>query len=207
MVLPAQAALTMTNTAVTNTNNAELQLEVNNAQSRINYAISVGSFSIEYNALILGNPNFDPRLYFNSLSILQQQFYTAFIQVGYIVDWDTNTGFWTITWAPTGPETLVLIYSFRVSIDPSAFTAQTITSIQNFFTALVPTVHTVVIYNGFIGESSFGAPTSTFYEFTTIAGQYSDQTNHATALAGYMTTTGLGYNSGNSNVFLLAPTS
>lgn len=205
MVLPAASALTLTTNAISATNAADVQQEVTNAETKIRQAAALGVYEIDYNASIVGNPAIDPRLYTSDLPTNQQAFYNAFVNAGYIVGLDTLTGFWSISWANMGPEHNVLVYSFRTTFNPSSVTSQTITAIENFFAALVPIVYTDIAYNGFINESGFGGTTSTFYEFTIIAGQDSDRTSHATALAGFLTTQGLGYTNVNSAVYLMTP--
>jgi hypothetical protein len=205
MVLPAAVALSFSENSITTINDSDLQQEVSNAEIKIRAAAALGVFVIKYNATIIGNPAIDPRVFTADLPTLQNQFYSAFIIAGYIVGLDPLTGFWQITWSNFGPETQVLVYSFRTSFNPSGVTARTISAIQTFFGGLVPVVYTDVAYNGFIDEAGFGGSSSTFYEFTVIAGQDSDRTSHATLLKGFLTTQGLGYNSGNCAVYLMTP--
>lgn len=205
MVLPAAAALTITNTAITYTDNSEVQVEVSNAEIQVQKATGKGVFAITYNANIVGNPAIDPRMFTADLPPNQQRFYNAFVESGYIVGLDPLCGFWSINWAATGPEAQVLVYSLRTSFDPTAVVDRTISALQVFFNGLVPVVHTDIAYNGNIDETSFGGSASTYYEFTIVAGQDSDRTDHSTLVEGFITTQGLGFNSGNSKVYLLTP--
>jgi hypothetical protein len=207
MVLPAASAQTLSATAIINTNNADLQLEVSLAENKITAATAHGAYQVLYNAQVIGNPAIDPRLFTNDLPINQKDFYNAFIGAGYIVGLDANTGFWSITWAPSGPETMVIVYSFRTTLNPSSpnIVPQTMAAIEAYFNTLTPVVHVYTSYDGFINETGFGGTTSTFYEFTIIAGQYTDRTDHSANVAGFLYTQGLGYNSGNANCYFMTP--
>lgn len=205
MVLPAAAALTLTNTAITYTDDSEIQVEVSRAEIQVEKAVGKGTFAITYNANIIGNPVIDPRIFTADLPPLQQRFYNTFVESGYIVGLDPLTGYWSINWAPSGPEAQVLVYSLRTSFNPVAVVDRTIASLKVFFEGLVPVVYTDIAYNGNIDETTFGGAASTYYEFTIIAGQDSDRTDHSTLVEGFITTQGLGFNSGNSKVYLLTP--
>jgi hypothetical protein len=196
MVLPAESALTYTVQAIAATNNSDLSTEVSFAEIKIRAATALGVYVISYNANIVGNPALDPRIFTADLPILQQNFYNAFIDAGYIVGLDTLTGYWSINWAASGPETQVLVYSLRTMFDPTTIITQTTNAIMSYFGSLLPVVYTYTTYNG---------QTATFYEFTVIAGQDSDRTNHAANLLGFLTTRNIGYTDGNLDVLLMTP--
>lgn len=200
MVLPASEALSLTNNAITNINDSDVQTEVGLAEAKIRAASGVGLFNISYNATIIGNPPVDPRTTAD-LTLTQQSFYNNFINAGYTVGIDIETGYWSIAWASTGAETAVVIYSFRTSFDPTAIITTTINAFVAYFQAQIPIVHATASYNGSIDETAFGGTSSVYYEFTIVANQDLETTNHSAALKTHLIQQGIGYTTGNCAVF------
>jgi hypothetical protein len=202
MVVPASDVLIITNNTLVSTSADDVQLEVSLAEGRIRGAAGLGLFSTTYNATILGNPQVDPRTN-TELPPNQLQFFQLFIEAGYTVSVDTATGYWLLSWGAAGPESLVQIYTFRTTFNPSSIISQTKVAIENFFAALRPTVHSTVTYNAFIDEAGFGGTTSTYYEFTIITDQQ-DPTDLSSGLETTIQIQGLGFTSLNSAVYRLA---
>jgi hypothetical protein len=198
MVLPASEATSLTTTAVAEHSGTDLQTEVSLAEAQIRSAASFGLYSTAYNATTIGNPKV---LQPDALSSVQLAFYNAFIDAGFRISLDPETGYWLISWETQGAESQVAIYSFRTSIDPTAVVDLTTQVIQDFFLGLRPPVLVSIAYNGFLDEADFGATSSLYYEFTVVANQGSDNTNNADALRNALIIQGLGYTIDNCRVY------
>lgn len=201
MVLPAPDALALSNNAIVKNDKTDLQTEISITENRIRTASSFGLYALIYNATIIGNPAVDPRT--SDLPTNQQNYYDAFVNVGYIVGMDNVTGYWSINWESQGVETRVSIYSFKTTFNPSAILAQTIDLITSFFKGQRPVIHVQTTYSGNIDETAFGGSSTTYYEFTIVADQETDMTNFSAPLKTYLTTQGIGYTNSNCNVYQL----
>jgi hypothetical protein len=202
LVFPALQAQLLTSNSTTFANESDVQLELTLAENQIQVAGSLGQYFVLYNATIIGNPLGDPNIPSN-LTVNQQTFYNLFINAGYQVYLDFTTGWWNFTWALTGPEATIVVYTFRTTFVPTSIINTTISTIEAYFASLIPIVHTTTTYNGFINEAGFGGATSTYYEFTIAANQGTDTTDHSVALKAFILIQGLGYNSGNCNAYQL----
>lgn len=202
MVFPATDAVYLTSNTITTTSSTDLQVEVSLVEERIREAAGLGVFSITYDAQIIGNPGIDPRSSID-LPQLQLDFYNLFSAAGYLVGLDRFTGRWFFSWASTGAEQLVAIYSIRTSMDPAAVVGNTLDAIAAYFASISPVVHSRSSYNSNINEVGFGATSSVFYEFTVIVDQESDTTNHAGGLKSFLINSGFGYNFSNMDVIQL----
>lgn len=204
MTFSAIDAQILTSNTITSTNESDVQLELTLAEKNITSAASIGQYFVLYNATIIGNPLGNPDVVSN-LTENQETFYQLLINAGYIVTLDIATGWWNISWATSGAEVTVAIYTFRTTLVPTAIVSSTISTITAYFASLIPIVYTNVSYNGFINEAGFGGATSTFYEFTITANQGSDTTDHSTSLKSAILAQGLGYTTNNCNVYQLTP--
>lgn len=202
MVLPASDVLILTNNTLLRTSSDDVQLEVSLAEGRIRGAAGLGLYSTHYNATIIGNPQVDPRTH-TDLPPNQLQFFELFVDAGYTVSVDTATGYWLFSWNAQGAETLVQIYTFRTTLDPTGIIDLTKVAIENFFASLRPVVHSAITFNNFIDEAGFGGTTSTFYEFTVVTDQQ-EPTNLSNGLKTAVLIQGLGYTVNNCNVYRLA---
>ena len=199
MVLPATDALTLSNNAIIKNDKTDLQTEISITENRIRTATSFGLYSLIYNATIIGNPAVDPRT--QDLPSNQRNYYDAFVNVGYIVGVDQVTGYWSLNWESQGAETLVAIYSFKTTFNPSSIITQTIDLVDSFFYAQRPVIHVQTTYSGDIDESAFGGSSTIYYEFTIVADQETDTSNFSATLKTYLVTQGIGYTDQNCNVY------
>jgi hypothetical protein len=200
MVFPASSATTFTNNNIALTASNDVQLEINGVEEQIRFATGIGAFEILYNASTIGNPKGPPQVESN-LTPNQETFYTLLINAGYVVTFDSGTGRWKVSWAVAGPEALVNVYSFRTTLAPGGIFTNTINAIEVFFAGLTPVVHSVAVTNGDIDETTFGASADTFYEYTIVVDQEFNTTDYSSALKTYVVSQGLGYLTGNCNVF------
>lgn len=200
MVLAANDAILLTSTSVAAHSGLDIQTEVSLAEASIRSATSFGLYSIPYNATTIGNPAVNP-LRTDALTVTQQNFYYSFVNAGYRVGLDPKTGYWLISWEPSGAEQQVAIYSLRTIFEPTNVIADTTTIIVNYFAQLRPTVLTTIKYNGFMDETEFGAPQSVFFEFTIIANQGSDTTNHSVGLKTLLVTQAIGFTDDNCRIY------
>ena len=197
MVFSSAEALTFTNNSIVQTANTDIQNELNLCEGQIRNATGFGISNILYNANIIGNPIGPPQISTN-LTSNQSVFYSLLVGAGYLVDLDNDTGRWAINWGPIGPESQVNVYSLRTMLNPSGISAQTILVIENYFAGLIPIVHTNIFLNGAIDETVFGGG-GTHYEFTIVIDQ--QPTNFSTALVTILLGQGLGYSSGNLQIY------
>ncbi len=202
MVLPANSAFVYTTTTIASRAAFAVQREIGNCEEKIRGATGLGFFDIVYNATILGNPNGPPQ-HATNLTDNQQTFYNLLINAGYLVDLDIDTGRWLIKWSPTGPEAQVNVYSFRTTVNPAGISAQTITTIENYFLALIPTVHSLVVLDNILPEADFGGSGTTFYEYTIVVDQIFDNTDFSAILKAVLLVQSLGYTGLNCQVFKL----
>jgi hypothetical protein len=205
MVFPASQAKIFTDQNIIATAASQVQIEITLCEQKIRFATRQNLYEILYDAKTIGNPKGPPQDPSN-LTDNQETFYTLLVNVGYVVGRDTGTGRWSISWAPVGPESLVNVYSFRTSVLPGAIYLQTIAAIQSFFSGQTPTIHSVVtvVQDGSgnqIQQSDFGATDSTFYEYTAVVDQEFDTTDYSASLKIHLTAQGLGYNTGNCQVY------
>lgn len=199
-MFPALDAFTYTNTTIIANAAFAVQREIGNCEEKIRAATGLGFFDITYNATILGNPKGVPQ-HANNLSDNQLTFYNLLINAGYLVDLDIDTGRWLIKWSPTGPEAQVNVYSFRTTVVPTGISDQTKITIENYFLALIPTVHSLVTLNNTLNEAAFGGSGTTFYEYTIIVDQAFDSTDFSAILKAVLLAQSLGYESGNCAVY------
>lgn len=202
MVFPAISAFDNTNTSITNTATFAVQREIANCEEQIRAAVSLGYFDIRYNATIIGNPDGPPQ-HSDNLNDNQQTFYNLLINAGYLVNLDINTGRWLIGWAPIGPEAQVNVYSFRTTVVPTTVSAQTIVTLENYFIALIPTVHSLAVLNNTLNEADFGGSGTTFYEYTIVVDQRFDNTDFSAILKAALIAQSLGYTSDNCQCYKL----
>lgn len=202
MVFPASQAKIFTDQTTATTASSQVQIEISLCEQKIRFGTGQGLYLLAYDAKIIGNPNGAPQDV-NVLTANQQSFYNLLVNAGYVVGRDISTGRWSINWSPIGPETLVNVYSFRTIVVPGAIHVQTATAIEFFFASQTPVIHSVVVAINNIDETAFGATSSVFYEYTVVVDQEYNVTDYSAALKGHMTSQGLGYNSGNCQVYKL----
>ena len=200
MVFSANDALIFTNNQIVQAAAAEVQIEIGMAETEIRRATGLGLFNIVYNATVIGNPIGPPQISTN-LTANQSTFYGLFVGAGYLVDLDDNTGRWFLNWAPVGPESQVSVYSLRTTITPTFISPATITLIETFFAGISPVVHVNVILSGTLNEADFGGTGTIFYEYTIVTDQEFNLTDFSAALKAMLITQGLGYLSGNCQIF------
>lgn len=205
MVLPAGQAQTFTLTAISNNADRDVQNEARRTDAAIQSAVSQERFFIVYNALIVGNPSGDPQDDDN-LTDAQIQYRDVFIDAGYNVGIDEDTGNWTFSWAVLGPEEQVTIYSVRTTLTPGTYATTTLNQIGIFFDAVTPPVThkaiVVPINGGDILESDFGATNSVFYEYVVLVSQPND-VDHSAALKADLVTNITAYTTSNVEAYRL----
>ena len=204
MVLSSSAARNLTNNAITFQNNRDVQQEVNLAEQAVRNATNRQLFRVAYNAFTIGNPVEDPQDN-DALTANQIAFRDNFVNAGYVVGRDSETGFWLLSWETVGAESLVNVYSVRTIVTPGTVETQTIAAIDNFFETLTPVVQArSVLVNpassgGDVNEADFGATASVFYEYVAVVEQ-SDDTDHSVGLRTNLIAAGLGYVDVPSNI-------
>jgi len=195
MTLTANQANQYTMDTIVTNANSELTTELQFAERQIRDRIRAELFTLDFNATIIGNPTDDPSDSTN-LTPLQLAFRDHFTGDGYKVGRNPQSGFWVLNWSDVGAEILTSLYSIRTTVTPGAIAQQTIDSINNFFDSLAlrATSRTSLIPfgGGDINENDFGAPSSTFYEYTALVNQQDDADN-STALKTALRASGLGY--------------
>ena len=195
MTLTANQANQITEDMIVKNTNSELTTELQLTERQIRNRIRGEFFTLEYNATIVGNPSGDPSDDDN-LTPLQILFRDHWTGDGYKVSVGPQTGLWILNWSEVGAEILTVLYSIRTTVTPGAIEQQTIDSIDNYFTtlALRATSRTSLVpFNGGdINENDFGAPSSTFYEYTSLVNQQ-DATDNSEGLKTYLRASGLGY--------------
>lgn len=195
MTLTANQANQITqDTIVKNTDN-ELTTELQLAERQIRDRIRGEFFTLTYNATIVGNPTGDPADDDN-LTPTQILFRDHWTGDGYKVGIEPQTGYWLLNWSDVGTEVLTVLYSVRTTVTPGAVAQQTIDTIDNFFDSLAlrATSRTSLVPfgGGDIDENDFGAPSSTFYEYTSLVNQQDDADN-SEGLKTALRASGLGY--------------
>lgn len=203
MVLTATQALALTNNTISIHAAQTLQEEVGCAEAQIRTAAGRELFQIRYSAKAIGNPFADPHVDTN-LTSDQIAFRDAFVNAGYFVDLDEETGLWLISWELVGPATVVTVYSVRTIVVPGAIITQTVDRLNDYFEQLVPVVRSRSEFvnigpGGDIDESDFGATNSVFYEYVVVTEQ-PDSTDHSAALKTWLVAAGLGYQTTPTNV-------
>lgn len=195
MTLNANQANQITNDTIVRNSNSELTTELQLAERQIRERIRGEFFTLGYNATIVGNPLGIPSDDDN-LTPLQIEFRDHWTNDGYKVGLNPQTGFWILDWSGVGAELLTVLYSVRTTVTPGAIEQQTIDSIDNYFNtlALRATSRTSLVPfgGGDINENDFGAPSSTFYEYTSLVNQQ-DGTDNSEGLKTYLRASGLGY--------------
>jgi hypothetical protein len=181
MVFQAADASVLTVNTISDNNAADVKLELTLAENKIRLAAGSELYQVIYNATIIGNPSANPQITSN-LTENQLSFYNLLINSGYLVTLDVSSGYWKISWAPQGPETLVKVYSFRTTVVPGPVYLDTIAAIEAYFLSLSPTAHSIGVTNSDISETDFGGVSSTFYEYTIVVDQGIDNTDHSTGV-------------------------
>lgn len=195
MTLTANQANQYTMDTIVTNANSDLATELQFAERQIRDRIRAELFTLDFNATIIGNPTDDPSDSAN-LTPLQLAFRDHFTGGGYKVGINPQSGFWVLNWSDVGAEILTSLYSIRTTVTPGAIAQQTIDSINNFFDSLAlrATSRTSLIPfgGGDINENDFGAPSSTFYEYTALVNQQDDADN-SIGLKTALRASGLGY--------------
>ena len=173
--------------------------ELQRSEQQIRERIRANLFDLKFDATIIGNPIGDTSDDAN-LTSEQIQFRDHYVGDGYIVGWDTDTGFWYLNWATIGAEAVTSLYSTRTTVAPGAISQQTIDVINAFFAGLparatsrTSLADTIPSSGGDIPESDFGAPDSTFYEYVSLVEQQDPSTNYSDQLKIHLRSSGLGY--------------
>lgn len=198
MTLTAQQANDFTQLAIAQNREEDVNTEIANAEKQIRSAIANQQvFNTSYFATLIGNPAGNPNVI--ELPPKQQDFFDHFINDGYIVNVDPQNGNWFLDWANVGAPQVMSMYSVRTTVTPGPVSAQTILTIDNFFSSLLPVaipqtalVDTTPTSGGDIPEPDFGAPASVFYEYVSVVQQQND-TDHSTDLKTALRASGLGY--------------
>lgn len=195
MTLTASQANQFTLDSIAKTMDQEVVNELQRAENQIRNRIRARFFTLQFNATIIGNPTGDP-IDDANLTATQIQFRDHFIDDGFKVGIAPQTGFWFLDWADVGTEIETSLYSIRTTVTPGAIEQQTIDTINTFFNNLTlraTSLTTLVPFGGGdIEEGDFGAPSSTFYEYTSLVNQQ-DDTDHSTDLKTALRASGLGY--------------
>jgi len=195
MTLTANQANQITNDTIVRNSDSELTTELQLAERQLRERIRGEFFTLGYNATIVGNPTDNPAIDSN-LTDIQIEFRDHWTNDGYKVGLSPQTGFWVLDWSEVGAEILTVLYSVRTTVTPGAVEQQTIDSIDNFFNtlALRATSRTSLVPfgGGDIDENDFGAPSSTFYEYTSLVNQQ-DATDNSEGLKTALRASGLGY--------------
>ena len=139
MVLTAPNAHNYTTTSITVHQDAKLQQEVDLTERRIRNTANRDLYEMVYDARIIGNPLGDPHDDTN-LNALQIAYRDAFVDVGYVVSRDGDSGLWRLSWATQGVENRVSVYMVRTAVTPGAISQLTVDAIDAFFVAQIPTV-------------------------------------------------------------------
>jgi len=207
MVLTAPAANIYTNLAIDIQSSLAVQREVDLAERSIRNAANRQQFQILFNARIIGNPVDDPQ---NAEALTPDQiaFRDTFVNGGYLVSLDTDSGLWRLSWGSAGAESVVSVYSVRTTVTPGAISAATIEAINEFFGAQIPVVTSKASLlnvgpGGDTDEGTFGGTASVFYEYIATVQQQNPLTNYSTALRTALTQTSLGYVNVPSNVVVI----
>jgi len=208
MVLSATSAATLTQNVINVQENRLLVDEIGGAESAIRNAARRQHYKVAYNATKIGNPPLDDLD--QGLTVVQEEFYDAFKNAGYIVRRDEDSGYWLLRWAVSGAEELVRLYSVRTIVSPGTNESQTLTAIDAFFTTQIApkaTVRSLLVNpmgsGGNIDETQFGATASTFYEYVAIVQQGTDL-DHAAALKSYLVNSAIGFATNNVAVYKIA---
>lgn len=206
MVLAAPAANNFTLLAISVQSNETLQREVDLTERAIRNAANRQQFNVLYDARIIGNPPTDPQDT-NALTALQVAYRDAFVDAGYLVTLDADTGLWRLSWEASGVEELVSVYSVRTTVIPGAVSQQTIDTIDSFFNNQVPVARSrTTLVNVSPGadtdEQDFGAAISTFYEYLVVVQQQDPTTDFSSGIRSALVGTSLGYVAAPSNVFV-----
>jgi hypothetical protein len=197
MTLTADQANQFTLDTIVKNTDSDLTTELQLAEQQIRQRIRAEFFTLAFNATIIGNPSGDPSDDSN-LTPSQILFRDHWTDDGYKVSISivNGSGFWFLNWADVGTELLTSLYSIRTTVTPGAIEQQTIDSIDNFFDSLplrATSLTTLVPFSGGdIDENDFGAPSSTFYEYTSLVNQQ-DDTDYTTELKTALRASGLGY--------------
>ena len=204
MVLTAPAANNFTIIATNTQNASDLQREVDLSERAIRNAATRQQYHTLFDARIIGNPSGDP---LNDALLTQPQidYRDAFINAGYLVTLDANTGYWRLSWEDQGVEELVSIYSIRTTVAPGPISAQTITLIEGYFASQVPVSKAkVTLVNDGNGadtdETDFGATVSIFYEYVAVVQQQDPVADMSAGLRVALIGSPLGYIDVPSNV-------
>ena len=195
MTLTANQANQFTQNSITLTLDQEVTNELQRAENQIRSRARARFFTLDFNATIIGNPSGDP-IDDSNLTPSQIQFRDHFTGDGFKVGISPQTGFWFLDWADVGAEILTSLYSIRTTVTPGSIEQQTIDTINTFFDGLAlraTSLTTLVPFGGGdIDEGDFGAPSSTFYEYTALVNQQ-DDTDHSVGLKTALRASGLGY--------------
>lgn len=206
MVFTASQATTFTSNAVAIQDALALQREVDLTERAIRNAGNRKQFAVLFNARIIGNPIGDPQDD-NLLTALQIAYRDTFINGGYLVTLDADSGHWSLSWDAQDVEALVSVYSVRTTVIPGAIEQPTIDVIDSYFDSLAPVVKSATsLVNVSPGadtdENDFGAAISTFYEYISVVRQQDSTQDYSAGLRTSLTATTLGYSNTPSNVFV-----
>lgn len=205
MVLPVSQAQSYTNTAIINTTTEDVTREVQITEGAIRTAAGQERFKVNHNARIIGNPLGDPNVDEN-LNEPQIAYRDVYINAGYMVGLDEDTGYWVIDWSFVGPEELVTVYSVRtIELPGGGLSQETLDQIDLFFSNVLPavtsTAYIISINGGDIDETDFGGTPSVFYEYQVIVTQPNDD-DHSTDLRNSLTANITSYVDAPSNIFV-----
>ena len=199
MTLTATQANQLTQDAIQRNADQDVLTEVQRAEGQIRQRVRGEFFDLRFDATVIGNPTNDPAVDAN-LNAKQLAFRDHFVDDGYIVGLDEQTGFWYLNWAEVGAEVLTSLYSIRTTVTPGAVSQLTIDSVNNFFNTLPirATSRTILAdtsptSGADIPESDFGAPDSTFYEYLVLVEQQDPSVDHSADLKAHLRASGLGY--------------
>ena len=206
MVLSAQDANTFTVNAIDIQTESDVAREVDLTERAIRNAANRLQYKVLYDARVIGNPLDDPQND-TKLTTAQIAYRDAFINAGYIVSLDADSGFWSVSWEANGAETLVSVYSIRTTVTPGAISDLTITLVNSTLDALTPaaTVQTSFIEveaGGDTDETDFGATASTYYEYIAVVRQQDPTLDYSTNIRTALTSSSLGYVDTPSNIFV-----
>lgn len=203
MTIPASQAVAYTNTAIGLTASTEVSREIQLTESAIRTATRQQRFKITYNARVVGNPQGDP---FDDslLTPTQIDYRDAWVNAGYQVLQDEDTGYWIISWEPVGAESMVTQYSVRTTLNPGTVSQLTIDQLELFFDGVIPasTANAFImpINGGDIDENDFGAVVSVFYEYIVLVSQ-PVTTDYSTDIKTRLVANVTGYNVNNVMVY------
>lgn len=205
MVLSSTSAKNFTDIAIANSRAQALQREVDLTERSIQSAINRQRYDLVYDARIIGNPAADPSDD-SALTEAQIDYRDAFVNAGYLVTLDADTGYWRFSWDGTGDIGLVSLYVTRTTLTPGAIAEDTIDLINTYIENQIPAARVrtevVELSGGDIPEGDFGASNSSFYEYVSVVQQQDPADDFSTGIRAVLTGSALGYNDSPPNVFV-----